>query len=105
MYSDEATTINPSHDREVRAELQLLIVSSELRSSKRCKAFVEHIVERTIAGRNDSLKERAIGVELFKFPPGFDTGQHTAVRLTANEVRKKLAQFYLALDDAPHSVR
>jgi hypothetical protein len=44
-------------------------------------------------------------MELFQLPPDFDTGQHTIVRVTASEVRKKLAQHYLAENGSYHAVR
>src|ERR1039458_7366713 len=52
-----------------------------------------------------ALKERSLGVELFGLPTDFDPGQHTIVRVTANEVRKKLAQHYLSENGASHPVR
>lgn len=94
-----------SQEQAVRTELDRLLESPAFRTSKRCREFLAHIVERTIQGRTDTLKERSIGVELFKLPPDFDTGQHTAVRVTANEVRKKLAQYYLAESGLPRAVR
>ena len=51
--------------------------------------------------RPRSVKERSIGVKVFQLPQDFDTGQHTVVRVTANEVRKKLAQHYLAGEHRP----
>ena len=57
------------------------------------------------SGPSGALKERSIGVELFQLPQDFDTGQHTIVRVTANEVRKKLAQHYLAENGTYHPVR
>lgn len=44
-------------------------------------------------------------MELFQLPQDFDTGQHTIVRVTANEVRKRLAQHYLAANGSHHPVR
>ena len=78
------------------AELARLLESSAFRTSKRCREFLDYIVVHTIKGPSSALKERSIGVELFQLPQDFDTGQHTVVRVTANEVRKKLAQQYLA---------
>jgi hypothetical protein len=105
MSQGEATKISESDRQVVLAELEQLLESSTFRASKRCRTFLQHVVERTITGRNDTLKERSIGVELFNLQPDFDSGQHTIVRVTANEVRKKLAQHYLAEVDAPHTVR
>jgi hypothetical protein len=56
-------------------------------------------------GSSGDLKERSLGVALFQLPQDFDTGQHTIVRVTANEVRKKLAQHYLAKNGTSHAVR
>src|SRR5437868_14039895 len=87
------------------AELARLLESSAFRTSKRCREFLEYIVEHTISGPSGTLKERSIGVEVFQLPQDFDTGQHTVVRVTANEVRKKLAQHYLAENGAYHPVK
>jgi hypothetical protein len=89
----------------VRAELNSLLESSSFRTSKRCREFLGYIVEHTMSGPSGTLKERSIGVELFQLPQDFDTGQHTIVRVTANEVRKKLAQHYLAENGAYHPVK
>jgi len=105
MCEGEATQLTEPRERAIRAELAVLLESPAFRTSKRCRDFLEYVVEHTITGPGDSLKERAIGVELFQLPPDFDAGQHTIVRVTANEVRKKLAQYYLNGDGSPHAVR
>ena len=105
MCENEATRISESQTQEVRAELTRLLESGTFRNSKRCKEFLEYIVEHTINGPSGTLKERSIGVELFALPQDFDTGQHTIVRVTANEVRKKLAQHYLAENGSFHPVK
>ncbi len=105
MGGSEQTRLSELRERAVRAQLSFLLESAPFRTSKRCSAFLKHIVEHTIAGQSDALKERSIGVDLFQLPPDFDTGQHTIVRVTANEVRKKLAQHYLAENRSNHPVR
>src|SRR5437660_1616609 len=98
-------TLNESQTQELRAELNSLLESPSFRTSKRCREFLEYIVEHTISGPSGTLKERSIGVELFQLPQDFDTGQRTIVRVTANEVRKKLAQHYLAENGTYHPVK
>ncbi len=105
MCKNEIMELSEAHERAVRAELNRLLESSAFRTSKRCREFLEYIVQHTISGPNGSLKERSIGVELFQLPQDFDAGQHTIVRVTANEVRKKLAQHYLAENGSYHPVR
>jgi hypothetical protein len=45
-------------------------------------------------GQTDQLKERLIGERIFGRPPDYDTGQDAIVRVKANEVRRRLAQYY-----------
>ncbi len=48
-----------------------------------------------LVGRvHEDVKERTIGIEVFHRPPNYDTAQDNIVRVTANEVRKRLAQYY-----------
>jgi len=101
----EGKRLTASREVAVRAELARLLESAAFRTSKRCREFLQYIVEHTISGPNGALKERSIGVELFQLPQAFDTGQHAIVRVTANEVRKKLAQHYLAENGSSHPVR
>src|ERR1700730_6269611 len=105
MCESESRGLSELRERAVRTELNRLLESSAFRTSKRCREFLEHIVQHTISGPAGSLKERSIGVELFQLPQDFDTGQHTIVRVTANEVRKKLAQHYLAENGSSHAVK
>src|SRR5256885_15405791 len=105
MCENQTTKLNDSQERDVQAELSRLLESPAFRTSKRCREFLQHIVEHTIRGPAGALKERSIGVELFQLLKDFDTGQHTIVRVTANEVRKKLAQNYMAENGTHHSLK
>jgi hypothetical protein len=105
MCESESRGLTESREQAVRAELNRLLESSAFRTSKRCREFLEYIVQHTINGPAGALKERSIGVELFQLSQDFDTGQHTIVRVTANEVRKKLAQYYQAENGSYHLVR
>jgi len=101
----EFAGIDAAQEQAVRAELSLVAESPAFRTSKRCREFLEYIVQHTISGPSGALKERSIGVDLFQLPRDFDSGQHTIVRVTANEVRKRLAQYYLAENGTRHAVR
>lgn len=76
-------------------QLERILESPHFRSSKRCSHFLRHVVERAGEHRLDSLKERTLGVEVFERDPNYDTNQDPVVRVTAGEVRKRLAQYYL----------
>jgi hypothetical protein len=79
---------------EVEAELDRILQSPGFRTSKRSQEFLRYIVITTLDGRLDDLKERVIGHVVFHRLPDYDTGEHSIVRVKANELRKRLAQFY-----------
>ncbi|MFL6449972.1 MAG: malectin domain-containing carbohydrate-binding protein [Bryobacteraceae bacterium] len=97
--------LGEEREQAVLAELNHVLESAAFRTSRRCRDFLTYIVKHTMSGPQVTLKERSIGVDLFQLPPDFDTGQHTIVRVTASEVRKKLAQYYLAENGTVHPVR
>ncbi|HEX3878946.1 MAG TPA: malectin domain-containing carbohydrate-binding protein [Bryobacteraceae bacterium] len=105
MGGDQGTELDAVGEQAVQAELSRLLESASFRTSKRSREFLQYIVDHTINGPSGTLKERSIGVELFQLPHDFDAGQHTIVRVTANEVRKRLAQYYLAENGNHHLVR
>jgi hypothetical protein len=79
---------------EVLAQLDRILTSPLFRNSKRYPAMLRHVVEQTLAGNEALLKERLLGIHVFHRSPDYDTNQDTIVRLTAGEVRKRIAQYY-----------
>ena len=69
--------------------------SSPFRASKQSQQLLRYIVDETLAGRSELLKERFIGVNVFGRRPDYDTNEDPIVRARAAEVRKRLAQFYV----------
>ena len=91
----------PEKAEEVLLVLGRLLASPLFRSSRRCQTLLRRIIEQTLAGEVDSLKERALGVEVFGRSADYDTSQDPVVRASAAEIRKKLAQYY---QEAGHSL-
>ena len=88
-------------DREaILAQLELLLVHPLFSQSKRYPALLRFVVEQTLAGNSDQVKERSIGMEVFARAPGYDANADPVVRVTAGEIRKRLAQYYY---DPAHS--
>ena len=52
------------------------------------------MVEQTLEGQQGALKERLLGIEVFHRNPDYDTNQDPVVRLSAAEVRKRIALYY-----------
>jgi hypothetical protein len=78
----------------LRKHAELLLQSPHFRNSKRYPRFLRKIVECTISGDLDELKERSLGHSVFDRSPDYDTGADPIVRITAGEVRRRLAQYY-----------
>jgi hypothetical protein len=72
----------------------MMVSDARFAASKRYPCLLRYIVEQTLAGNEDNLKERTLGVEVFHRPPDYDTNLDPVVRLCAGEVRKRLAQYY-----------
>lgn len=93
--SSELLTLEETQQRKIREQLACIVESQFFRSSQRCCRFLEYSVQHALAGRShEDVKERTIGIEVFHRPATYDTGQDNIVRVTANEVRKRLAQYY-----------
>src|ERR1700674_2585072 len=87
--------------QSVRNELESVIASDALTGSKRCQDFLRLVVDHTLAGDLDELRERMIGVEMFHRPADYDTSNDAVVRVRATEVRKRLAQYYREAAQTP----
>lgn len=79
----------------ILAELERVLQSSAFCNSKRYPRFLRFIVEQTLLGNADLLKERVIGIEVFDRPPDYELATDPIVRVAAGEVRKRLAQYYI----------
>ncbi len=78
----------------VENSLQHILGSHYFKSSAQCSSLLRYVVENTLADREDCLRERVIGAEVFDRAPDYDTGNDHIVRSRASEVRKRLAQYY-----------
>ncbi|HUA92185.1 MAG TPA: hypothetical protein VL991_06440 [Terracidiphilus sp.] len=91
------SVFNPGTDLErddIRSQLQRILTSPAFHNSKRYAAVLKFIVDQTLQGFGDRLKERTIGIEVFERPPDYDTAADHVVRSAVAEVRKRLAQYY-----------
>ncbi|MGA7156715.1 MAG: hypothetical protein WBY53_07715 [Acidobacteriaceae bacterium] len=78
----------------IETQLRRIQESPLFSHGRRCASFLDYVVHRTLEGRQDELKERLVGVEAFGRPAEYDLNADPVVRVTASEVRKRLAQYY-----------
>ncbi len=81
-------------NKAVLQQLDRMLKSRHFRNSRRYPAFLAHVVRRRLEGDLDSLKERILGIEVFKRAHDYDTGADPVVRIAAGEVRKRIALYY-----------
>jgi len=93
--------VEPS-DSEVREHLVHVLQSPSFRTAKRCQNFLRFIVEQKLDGKTDNLRERIIGIEVFGRST-YEPAEETIVRVTATDIRKRLAQYYQ--EAAPDGIR
>jgi hypothetical protein len=74
--------------------LEKILASEGFQHSRRYPAFLRYVVEQTVTGNPDELKERVLGITVFGREPEYDTSSDPVVRTTASEVRKRLDEYY-----------
>lgn len=80
--------------------LEEVLESSYFSNSRRYPALFKYVVEQTLLGRGDELKERTVGIDVFGRAPDYDTNLDTVVRYSAGEIRKRLALHYHGAPDS-----
>ena len=80
----------------IRGELALILESRVFRLSMRMKRFLRFVVETTLEGRADCLKEYVIGTEVYDRKPPYAPSQDSIVRTEARRLRGKLKEYYEA---------
>jgi Tol biopolymer transport system component len=78
----------------VRAELARVLASELFTRSERLSAFLTFIVERTLAGEGDSLKEHVLAIALYGKGADFNTAADPIVRVDARRLRDRLREYY-----------
>jgi serine/threonine-protein kinase len=82
----------------VREQLARVVNSPGFVASARLCRFLTHIVNRTIDGDPDSLKEFWIAMEVFDRTSDYDPNIDAIVRVEARRLRSKLKAYY---EDGP----
>jgi hypothetical protein len=95
--SESATspaTFSEEEKFAIQMQLERLLSNPYFSHSRRFPSFLRYIVHATVNGRADLLKERTLGVEIFSKSADYDTALDPIVRVTAGEIRKRIAQYY-----------
>lgn len=83
-----------SLENRVHEQVRRILSDPLFHNSKRYSDMLSYIVDRTLEGGHDRLKERIIGIEVFERSPDYDTSVDSLVRVAAAEIRKRLSRYY-----------
>ena len=81
----------PLHKTRVRRCLEQVV------SSPMLVRFLRFVVDETLHGRADTLKEYTIGIGALGKPPTFDPANDSTVRVAARQLRFKLSEYAASL--------
>jgi len=97
--SNHAETLSIGRDNlpteDCRAQLLLIVASTDFDATGRERRFLTHVVEETLAGRGDRIKAYSIAVEVFGRGESFDPQTDPIVRIEAGHLRRALERYYL----------
>jgi hypothetical protein len=78
----------------VREELNRILASPVFAKSPRMSRFLKFVVEETIEGRSERIKEYVIALEVFGKDEKYDSQTDSTVRTEASKLRSRLGRYY-----------
>jgi len=91
IFASDGTSLTAE---AVRAQLARILSSQPFQASRRLTGFLTFVVQETLAGRSEQLKEYVIAVNAMERPSGFDPQFDPAVRIQAGRLRTALDRYF-----------
>jgi hypothetical protein len=89
-----STTADSVHVEEIRAELHSVLQSPSFARSPGLSRLLSYLCEKVLTGASGQIKEYSVALEVFGRQDTFDQDSDSIVRVQANRLRKRLAQYY-----------
>ena len=96
-------TAEPVSTELERAELQTVLQSQLFARSPTLAHLLSYLCEKLFAGESGQIKEYSIALDVFGRRDSFDQDTDSIVRVQANRLRKRLADYY-ASEGASHRI-
>jgi hypothetical protein len=87
-------TADSAHVEELRTELELVLHSEAFARSPGLSRLLCYLCEKAFAGEAHQIKEYSIALDVFGRQQSFDQDDDSIVRVQANRLRKRLAEYY-----------
>jgi TolB-like protein len=79
---------------DITAEVDRILASKGFANAGRLSRLLRYVVNRTVAGEADQLKEYVVGVEVFDRDEKYDPRLDSIVRVEAGRLRSRLEEYY-----------
>src|SRR6516164_238538 len=87
-------TCRPYSDALINEQLQRIFTNPSFSVSDILKRFLHYIVQQTVAGGSNIIKEYTIGVNVLNKPTDFRPQHDAIVRIHAGRLRRALYKYY-----------
>src|SRR5262252_11061143 len=87
-------TVECANTETERAELQVVLASRLFVRSPTLAHLLSYLCEKKFAGESDQIKEYSVALDVFGRRDSFDQDTDSIVRVQANRLRKRLAEYY-----------
>ena len=81
-------------EADARAEVERVLASKGFASAGRLSRLLRYVVDKTLTGESDQLKEFAVGIEVFDRDDNYDPRLDSIVRVEAGRLRSRLDEYY-----------
>lgn len=78
----------------VKAQLEKILTSSNFATASQLSNFLRYVVEQTLNGQSDSIKQYTVAVEALGYAADFDPQSNPTVRVHAQQLRRALDHYY-----------
>lgn len=86
--------MTPPPEHDVRAELDRILATRGFASAGRLTKLLRYVIDKSLAGQSDQLKEYSVGVEVFDRDANYDPRLDSIVRVEAGRLRTRLDEYY-----------
>jgi TolB-like protein len=94
MSTSQSDAMSGVPAEAVREALNKVLASDALQGSERSRTLLRFVVERTLSGQTDGLKEYTLGTEALRKSSTFDPRTDSVVRSEFSRLRARLDRYY-----------
>jgi hypothetical protein len=91
---DQYIKASPSFQKAISHQLELILASPDFNATPQQIAFLNFVVNQTLAGKGREIKDYTVAAEVFGRGPDFDQRIDPIVSIQADILRRALARYY-----------